>query len=91
MGHAGYARKGKPDIICAAVSALIINCVNALEDLAKEDVTTTQNSETGFMRIVFNKALQDKSVFLVDSTVYSLKKISEEYGDKYLIVKIKEV
>ena len=29
-GHAGYAEEGQ-DIVCAAVSALIINTVNSLE------------------------------------------------------------
>ncbi len=31
-GHAGYAEEGQ-DIVCAAVSALIINTVNSLENL----------------------------------------------------------
>ena len=34
-GHAGYAEEGQ-DIICAAVSALIISTVNSLETLTKD-------------------------------------------------------
>ena len=33
-GHAGYAEEGQ-DIVCAAVSALIITTVNSLENLRK--------------------------------------------------------
>lgn len=32
-GHAGYAEEGK-DIVCAAVSALTVTCVNSLETVA---------------------------------------------------------
>ena len=31
-GHAGYAEEGQ-DIVCAAVSVLVINTVNSLEDI----------------------------------------------------------
>ena len=33
MGHAGYA-ENEPDIVCAAVSVLVINTINAIEKLA---------------------------------------------------------
>ncbi len=33
-GHAGYAKKGEDDIVCAAISALAYTAVGALEDLA---------------------------------------------------------
>ena len=34
-GHAGYAEEGQ-DIICAAVSALIVNTVNSVETLTED-------------------------------------------------------
>ena len=34
MGHAGYAKKGEKDILCAAISILMIGANNALEALA---------------------------------------------------------
>ena len=36
-GHAGYAEEGQ-EIICAAVSALVINTVNSLEQLTKDSI-----------------------------------------------------
>ena len=48
MGHAEYAKRGKPDILCAAISALTIGTVCSLEDLAGERLKITENEETGF-------------------------------------------
>ncbi|MCM1543355.1 MAG: ribosomal-processing cysteine protease Prp [Blautia sp.] len=91
IGHAEYATPGHPDIVCAAVSALTIGTVNALEALAGEKMTVSQNEETGFFKCDFEDALQEKSNFLMDSMVFSLENIRKEYGRKYLKVKIKEV
>jgi len=91
MGHAEYAKKGKPDILCAAVSALTIGTVNSLEKLAGEKLRTIQNEETGFLKCDFESVLQEKSSFLMDSMVFSLENISREYGDRYLQVKFEEV
>ena len=91
MGHAGYAKKGKPDILCAAISALTIGAVNALEELAGEKLRTAQDEESGFLQCDFESALQEKSSFLMDSLVFSLENISREYGDRYLQVKFEEV
>lgn len=91
MGHAEYAKKGKPDILCAAVSALTIGTVNSLEKLAGEKLRTIQNEETGFLKCDFESVLQEKSSFLMDSMVFSLENISREYGDRFLQVKFEEV
>ena len=91
MGHAGYARCGRPDILCAAISALSIGTVNSLEELAGERLSVTENEQTGFLKCDFESVLQEKSSFLMDSMVFSLENISREYGDKYLQVKFEEV
>lgn len=91
MGHAGYAKRGKPDILCAAISALIIGTVNSLEELAGESLVVTENEETGFLKCDFEDILQEKSSFLMDSMVFCLENLSREYGGKYLQVKFEEV
>lgn len=91
MGHAEYAKRGKPDILCAAISALTIGTVCSLEELAGERLKITENEETGFLKCDFESVLQEKSAFLVDSMVFSLENISREYGRKYLQVKFEEV
>ena len=92
MGHAGYAKRGEY-IVCAAISVLVISAMNSLEGLAGEKFTETANEETGFMKFDFcgEKPLQEKSVFLLDSLVYSLEALGKEYGKQYLQVKFKEV
>ena len=91
MGHAGYASKGKPDVLCAAISVLTIGTINSLEMLAGERLTTAADEATGFIRCDFEDALQEKSAFLVDSMIFSLENLSREYGEKYLQVKFEEV
>lgn len=96
MGHAGYAKKrlfGKPepDVLCAAISTLSVATNNALEKLAGEQLETVVNEEDGFLKCIFLSVLQEKSVFLMDSYVYALEKLSKEYGDRYLQVKFEEV
>lgn len=91
MGHAGYAERGEPDVLCAAISALTIGTVNSLEQLAGEQLSVTANDETGFLKCEFNSILQEKSCFLMDSMVFSLENLSREYGRQYLQVKFEEV
>ena len=95
MGHAEYAKKslfGKnPDILCAAISVLVISTMNSLEELAGEELEVVQNEETGFIKCDFKNALHEKSIFLLDSMVFSLENLSRQYGEKYLQVKFEEV
>lgn len=89
-GHAGFAKSGS-DIVCASVSVLVINTINALEELAKESFETTVNEDNGFIHCDFTQPLQERSVFLLDAMVYGLKNIQKEYGKRYLQVKFEEV
>ena len=91
IGHAGYAKRGKPDILCAAISALTIGTINSLEELAGERVVVAQDASTGFLKCDFETTLQEKSNFLLDSMVFSLENLSREYGEKYLQVRFEEV
>lgn len=89
-GHAGFAKAGR-DIVCASVSVLVINTINALEELAGESFETLVNEEDGYIQCDFIHPLQKQSVFLLDVMVYGLKNIQKEYGKKYLKVKFEEV
>ena len=37
LGHAGYSEHGS-DIICAAVSVLVINTINSITELTDDDI-----------------------------------------------------
>ena len=94
FGHAGFAKKrfGKyePDILCAAISALTMNVVNGLTEIAGEQVTVTENEKDGFIRCVLVSDLKESSKILLDSYVLSLTEYSKQYS-KNLTVNFKEV
>jgi len=90
MGHAGYG-KYPNDIVCAAISVLVINTINSLEELALEDVDCTANEETGLIQCKFNDPLSEKGTLLMDSLVLGLSHIEKEYGRKYFKLTFEEV
>lgn len=97
VGHAGYEKKhslkqkGSFDLVCASVSVLVINTLNALEELGKEKPEVVSDEKEGIIRCDFPEPLQEKSVFLLDAMVYGLENISRQYGKKYLQVNYEEV
>ena len=62
-GHAGYAEAGQ-DIVCAAVSALIITTVNSLEKFT-DDKFDVQEKD-GFVSIHFRNDLSEQVVITID-------------------------
>ena len=87
-GHAGYAEAGQ-DIVCAAVSALIITTVNSLEEFT-DDKFDVQEKD-GFVSIHFRNGLSERGMLLMDSLLLGLTEIAGSYNNRYLTVKVKEV
>ena len=87
-GHAGYAEEGQ-DIVCAAVSALIITTVNSLEEYT-DDKFDVQEKD-GFVSIHFRNDLSERGMLLMDSLLLGLTEIAGSYNNRYLTVKVKEV
>ena len=87
-GHAGYAEEGQ-DIVCAAVSALIITTVNSLEKFT-DDKFDVQEKD-GFVSIHFRNDLSGRGMLLMDSLLLGLTEIAGSYNNRYLTVKVKEV
>ncbi len=48
-GHAGYAESGS-DIVCAAVSALLITCANGLESIVCAKPVIRQDDDAGYLK-----------------------------------------
>ncbi len=91
MGHAGYADAGE-DIVCAGISALVINAINSLEEITKEPMQVDSDEETGTIRCRFTcRPIQDSSRTLMDSLVLGLTRIAEQYGKKYCRLIFEEV
>ena len=88
-GHAGYEKKGK-DIICASVSTLVINTVNAIEALT-DNAGVCEQDASGCIRFKFTSDCDEKGQLLIQALDMGLINISKEYGKKYLQVHYKEV
>lgn len=90
MGHSGYADSGS-DIVCAAVSVLVINTINAIEEFAKESMEIVTGQEDGIIDVIFVNPVNEKTKLLMDTMVLGLKSIEKQYGKRYLKLKFEEV
>ena len=87
-GHAGYAEAGQ-DIVCAAVSVLVINTVNSLEAFTEDQFEVQEDD--GYVSFHFTAPVTEKGTLLMDSLVLGLTEIEHSYNNRYLTVKVKEV
>ena len=88
-GHAGYAEEGQ-DIVCAAVSALIITTVNSLDEFTDEKIEVDEDD--GYVSIHFKtNPNTERGRLLMDSLILGLTEIEHSYNNRYLAVKVKEV
>ncbi len=62
-GHAGYADPGE-DIVCAAVSALVINTINAIEEFTEDDRVLISEDEMGMIVYHLNHPSKDAQLLL---------------------------
>lgn len=79
-GHAMYDDYGK-DIVCAAVSAVAINLINASEALLHVPLETEQDDGEITCRVphISKRHTAERVQLLMETLVYSLKSIAEEY------------
>ncbi|MCR5232721.1 MAG: ribosomal-processing cysteine protease Prp [Lachnospiraceae bacterium] len=85
-GHSGLEDAGK-DIVCSAVSILVINTANSLEKLTGSKVKGVDN---GSLRWDFIEEPDEKGQLLMDSLVLGLESIEKEYGNNLKLI-IEEV
>ena len=90
IGHSGYAEAGE-DIVCAAVSVLVINTINSLDRLAGEKFKLVTNEEEGLIDCRFEKCINEKSQLLLDSMVLGLQEIKKQYGKTFIDLTFEEV
>lgn len=89
-GHAGYADHGQ-DIVCAAVSVLVINTFNSIEQFTDDAFASEAAEDGGYMTMAFPESISDKSKLLLDSMILGLDEIQKQYGDEYISLQYKEV
>ena len=90
-GHAGYADPGE-DIICAAISMLVINTINSIEAFTSTSYTLDMEEETGMIDFEFaDEEIGHDAALLMDSMILGLQGIQRNYGNEYIILEFKEV
>jgi len=89
-GHAGYADAGN-DIVCCAISMLVINTINSLNKLTCAPMEVNSDEESGFIDCMFTESLDEGSILLLDYMILGLQNVVSEYGTKFLKLKFKEV
>ncbi len=90
VGHAGYADAGE-DVVCAGVSALVINAINSIGSFTEEKFSVDTEEESG--RIVFRLEVPSghDSYLLLQSMVLGLQGIMNQYGNAFITLDFKEV
>ena len=92
-GHAEYADEGL-DIVCAGISATVINSLNLVLKLVNKKAKFSENQEDGYMKLEIIDSNIDSNVrnFLeltIDNMIESLEQISDMYPS-HLKVKIEK-
>ena len=89
-GHAGYADAGE-DIVCAGISTLVINTVNAVELLTDTTILADADEASGTIDVNFPSGCDVQAKLLVDAMILGLQGIQTNYGKKFLTLDFKEV
>ena len=89
-GHAGYADAGE-DIVCAGISTLVINTINAVDSLTDTQILADANELDGTIDVNCPSGCDDQAKLLVDAMILGLQGIQNNYGKKFLTLDFKEV
>lgn len=90
QGHSGFAESGQ-DIVCAAVSILMINTINSIEEFTDDGFSYGADEENALIDIKLEEEYGRDSVLLLRSLVLGLEAVASEYGKKYVRIRYKEV
>ena len=89
-GHAGFAQAGE-DIVCSAISMLVINTINSLDRLTRTQIKVHSEEVSGLITFRLLNEPDEGGKLLLDSMILGLQSVVAEYGKKYLKLKFKEV
>ncbi len=90
VGHAQYAQPGE-DIVCAAVSVLVLNTLNAIEAFTKESFDAKTEQQSGLIDVTFHHPPGHDAQLLIRTMALGLQDIQDQYGTNYSILNFKEV
>ena len=90
FGHAGYAEEGE-DIVCAAISVLTINTMNAIEAFTNVEASLEIDEEEGMIDYRIKNSTKETTL-LLDTMILGLEMMvsNEDYAE-YIDLKFEEV
>ena len=77
-GHADFRKFGK-DIVCSAISVLLTNTVNSIDELLSKEVSFEGDSNKGYMHFVVKDYDDEKVQLLFQSCILGLNGILDSY------------
>lgn len=77
IGHADYAAKGE-DIVCAAVSVLVINTCNAIEKFTSAKVSLVTDETEGLIDFRLNSQVSGETELLFSAMILGLENMAED-------------
>lgn len=90
-GHSGYAETGS-DIVCSAISALVINTVNSIERFTETGMNVEADEEKGIIKVSFPKAPDHDADLLLKSLILGIQSIKDdEETEQFVNLIFKEV
>ncbi len=88
-GHAMFADAGE-DIVCAAISMLTINTLNAMEEfLPDEPMTVKVDRDKGIIDMGLKEDPTERSELLLKTFYLGMTSLEKKYGSEY--VKVVEI
>ena len=87
-GHAGFAEAGY-DIFCAAVSTLVINTVNSIDEFTDDDFKVDSDEDKGIFLRVDNPGKE--TTLLLNSLVLGVEGIRRDNDGEYIEIVTEEV
>ncbi|MDY6084323.1 MAG: ribosomal-processing cysteine protease Prp [Dialister sp.] len=79
-GHAGKRKENEEyDLVCAAVSAIVLTAVTGLSEVA--DIPGTFTSSEGYLLADIEKHSNSQSQLVIETMLAGLKRIQEQYPD----------
>ncbi len=90
-GHAEYAEPGE-DIICSAVSMLVINTINSIEAFTEDDCSLMSDEESGMISYHLTDRPTKEASLLLDSMILGLENmVDDENYAEYIDLTFEEV
>ncbi|MCC8167753.1 MAG: ribosomal-processing cysteine protease Prp [Clostridiales bacterium] len=92
-GHADDRAEEGNDVVCAGISALVINAINSIEVLTSARFSEEAPEEGGHIDFSFKNGDESsaEAQLLLSSMVLGLREIEQQYGNEYLTFEFKEV